>query len=959
MENLNIDVLRGTTKVAELPLISAVFTKRLMADHILVFTLKTPELLDLVIGDKVVYKSETMKICKPLEPTRSHEFEYTITFSGWREQLKRWQFSHLDRRNFDYFGDLQDYLNLFVEKLNEFDSGWSVGELEIVEPFALNFDKVDFLTGLSMICQACGCEWDMKEKEFTVKKTVGTAKNYPLAYGKGKGCYSIKRNNFQDRKIFNRVYCYGGSQNLPAGYQFKELTLTEILEDQASIDKYGLWEDTFTDDTIIPERTSTVNEVTQVLADRWAITDPSINFEMQGLWIDGVEPKILFKTGDLNQKEFKILSYIHATKTIIFESKKDSNGNLTPTGNIKPVTGDKYTILGIRMPQSYFLDALSRLKTKGMEALQNGKNPRVVYQAPLDPLDMKRKGIILTAGDIIQMKDDDLGLDENLRITAVSYPACFPEYLAQGMIFTAEIGQDVSYNWKQNVEKDIKQTKDVITQTTRVSLEDARLQALRMRQLQNLVFDADNYFNAERIKPQSIETLMLSVGAKSQNFLLNSVAINVNKDNDPKKVSITTGQLVHLEVEIDGIGSIWNISGIEKSDLISGKSYYVAARCSRYELTGNWVISETPIPTLSEIPFYYFNIGVIFPDVDGVRDYAFTNGMTYINGRQIKTGTIDADRLDVQAIVVNGGGATVSQMNTAVSDTLLAAKAYSAAQDELSRVTMAAYADGKVTAEEQARIADAQAKLNAAKAYSDAQDDLNKAVLEAYADGVVTAEEQARIADAQAKLNEAKQHANNVSNSAFESAKDYTDTKMEGLGGLAYNDLVELAKLGDTIIEGGYIKTTLLNVVALFAQQIVAENLKVTGNSSIGPFSVIPEGLFGGSNPLGNINRDQVSIRTDGIHLYFGDLVDGGKFSSIDMYGDPDVIAKMWNNGSTRKRTAHQYDMGTNGTAIDIISGAVKVNGVSASTEKVPFTSGGTTKYLNFQKGLFTGVTSS
>lgn len=959
MDNLNIDVFRGTNKVAELPLIAGVFTKRLMADHILVFNLKAPKLLDLAIGDKVVYKSETMKICKPLEPTRSHEFEYTITFSGWREQLKRWIFSHLDQRNFDYFGDLQDYLNLFVEKLNEFDSGWSVGELEVVEPFALNFDKVDFLTALTMICQACGCEWDMKEKEFTVKKTVGTAKNYPLAYGKGKGCYSIKRNNFQDRKIFNRVYCYGGSQNLPAGYKPKELTLPEILEDQESIDKYGLWEEKFTDDKIIPERTSTVVEVAQVLADRWSITDPTIDFDMQGLWIDGVEPKIFFKTGDLNQQEFKILSYIHATKTIVFESKKDSNGNLLPLGIIKPVTGDKYTILGIRMPPSYFLDALARLKTKGLEALQKGKTPRVVYQAPLDPLDMKRKQIILTAGDIVPMKDDDLGLDENLRITAVSYPACFPEYLVQGMIFTAEISQDVSYNWKQTVEKDLKQTKDVITQTTRISLEDARLQALRMRQLQNLVFDADNYFNPERIKPQSIETLMLSVGAKSQNFLLNGVAININNDNDPKKASITAGQLVHLEVEIEGIGSIWNISGIEKNDLISGKSYYVAARCSRYELTGNWVISETPIPTLSEVPYYYFNIGVIFPEVDGVRDYAFTNGMTYINGRQIKTGTIDADRLDVQAIVVNGGGATVSQMNTALADTLLASKAYAAAEDELSRVTMAAYADGKVTAEEQARIADAQAKLAAAKAYSDAQDDLNKTILEAYADGVVTAEEQARIADAQAKLQEAKTHANTVANSALESAKDYTNVKMEGLGGLAYSDLVELSKLGNTIIEGGYIKTTLLDVVALFAQQIVAENLKVTGNSSIGPFSIIQEGLYGGSNSLGGIARDQVSIRTDGLHLNFTDLVNGNKFSVIDMYGDDNVLAKMWNNGSTRKRTAHQYDMGVDGTAIDLISGDVRVEGVIAASEKVPFTSGGVTKYLNFRKGLFTGVTSS
>ncbi|MFB5066340.1 MAG: hypothetical protein ACE3NC_04010, partial [Candidatus Wallacebacter cryptica] len=53
----------------------------------------------------------------------------------------------------------------------------------------------------------------------------------------------------------------------------------------------------------------------------------------------------------------------------------------------------------------------------------------------------------------------------------------------------------------------------------------------------------------------------------------------------------------------------------------------------------------------------------------------------------------------------------------------LAARQYAEAQAELARVIAEAYADGRVTEEEQARIADAEAKLNAAKEYAEQQVD--------------------------------------------------------------------------------------------------------------------------------------------------------------------------------------------------------------------------------------------
>ena len=90
--------------------------------------------------------------------------------------------------------------------------------------------------------------------------------------------------------------------------------------------------------------------------------------------------------------------------------------------------------------------------------------------------------------------------------------------------------------------------------------------------------------------------------------------------------------------------------------------------------------------------------------------------------------------------------------------------------------------------------------------------------------------------------------------------KNTIDSKVStnSLGSLAYKDAVELTQLGDTIIEGGYIKTGLIN-----ADLIVAKKLKTnTSNYSVSldndglaittPFLVASEALRMGINYVSN-----------------------------------------------------------------------------------------------------------
>lgn len=797
-----INVIRNNEIISSLPLLSATYTKRLMAEHQLVFKLVTVSPIEIQVGDTVTYKNEIMTINQVPEVKRSHKLEYTFIFEGVRHGLVRFLLKDEGALTFDYLDDLGGIMNMFLESINNVDGGWSLGELEIVEPFAVSFDKVDHLTALNMICEACQCEWQLKGKKISIKKTVGTFRNYPLSYGKDKGLYSITRKKIENGKIVTRAYAVGGAKNLPASYPYKEFTMDGYLEDVAAIEKYGIREGVYSNEDIYPKRASTVTQVAKINDNQFTIVDSTIDFNLNGQKIDGQDLFIVFLSGMLNSQQFKILSYDHATKTIRYQVNTDSNGGKVPSGVTLAEVGDKYTLIGLRMPQSYIDAQNLELKNKCLEFLNSNKVPRVVYEAPLDPLDLKRNNVEIEEGDILPFLDTKLGLDDNLRVTSVSYPATFPDFLPTGMIFTAEIGQEVTYTRYQKVENDIKENKEVITQTTKRTYENDRISAMRMRELQDLVFDPSGYFDGTKIKPNSIETLMLSVGAKSQNFMINGVRINVNHGDDANAILITAGQLVHLEVKIEGLGYIWNMTQLSKNDLDPVKPYYLSARCSRTELTGTWVISDVPNGTESETGFYHFNVGVIYNVFENKRDYSFTNGMTYINGANIKTGKISADRLDVNEIVISGGGATVNQMNEAK-----------------------------------------QQAIQAANAYSEANDDLLQLLAESYADGLVTAEEQARITDATQKLLEAKQHADAAAAAAKQEANNYTNSKFNELGALAFDDLVELAKLGDTIIQGGFLKTDLIDVINLFAQQIEATNIKITGQSKLGDWTIGDDGL--------------------------------------------------------------------------------------------------------------------
>lgn len=644
---MKIQVHRGAEETMQLPLESGVYTRRLQGEHTLVFSLRVSSLPDIRVGDTVTYKGETMTINK--DPMRKkisrHEYQLEVTFQGVRHSLERYLLKDEGAIAFDYFGDLSDFMFMYLECVSEVESGWTLGEIEQTDPVSISFEMIDCFSALNMIAQAFECEWQIVGKEISIKKTVGRATTISLAYGKDNGLYSLQRQSVENSGIVNRAYGIGGAQNLPQGYPFRSLQLAAPVEDTDSIALYGVREGWYRDEAIYPKRTGSATAVAQINEATFVLEDTSIDFDLNGVRIDGAEAKIVFKSGALNGQEFKILSYNADRKEIRYEANKDSNGALIPRGNIVAGVGDHYTLVGIRMPEEYVTAAVTELVAKTEEFLNSNKVPRVVYELDIDVLDAKRKNIHPNEGDFIHVVDADLGIDENLRVTGISYPALFPDVLIQGMKFACEVGNDVTYTFVQKIEKDIKENHEVITQVSRDSWENDRRNIVALNEFQSKVFDPDG--NLENAMVQGIAGLF---GTDSMYYDLINVQMTLNPDGDPNAFEMTAGELVHKVYEIDGLGYIWDLSAFSIADLDLLKSYYLSARCSQTALTGEWVLTEEQIDTESESGYWHFNFGVLSSVIEGIRSFRPTKMFTLISGGNIETDTISAYLINVDQL---------------------------------------------------------------------------------------------------------------------------------------------------------------------------------------------------------------------------------------------------------------------------------------------------------------------
>lgn len=130
-------------------------------------------------------------------------------------------------------------------------------------------------------------------------------------------------------------------------------------------------------------------------------------------------------------------------------------------------------------------------------------------------------------------------------------------------------------------------------------------------------------------------------------------------------------------------------------------------------------------------------------------------------------------------------------------------------------------------------------------------------------------------------ISKAATDAQTKANAALASARGYTDALKNLLGAMAYESLVTKAKLDSTIIEGGYIKTSLIDADTLITSRLLADKIAAV-DITTGKLTVTTGAKIGGFKVDGN---ELISKDASGSILIGNE---GGRFLRINEYGRSD-----------------------------------------------------------------------
>lgn len=396
----------------------------------------------------------------------------------------------------------------------------------------------------------------------------------------------------------------------------------------------------------------------------FTIDIPQIGFDISKyLSESGGEPVLNVVTGECAGRDFiiKKVDYIESGDKWRLSCARQVDESLSqsfPNNHFHIRAGDEFVLSEICMPDIYVLMASFVLYDEACKWLRKNKDGKVALEPTIDNVYMAYNPQLIKEGMLMALTDNDFSIDESVLIHSLtiiegnSPVREFSVVLKRGTdetlgsyISSIANGETVRIvGGIVNAVTNKNQSSDLVYNTANIDL--ARRNTIRQDQLEKLIFDQDGYFNNENIRPNSIETLYLSVGAKSTDFRLNGVRVSPNHEGDKNALSLSVGQLIHLRLSPPDNSGIWSINSPYFTDnLTSETSYYIYAKCAKNASNASWVVSDERLLVENGDGYYYFLVGILysvleFPAGVFARDYDFTYGMTYINGRVITTGRI-------------------------------------------------------------------------------------------------------------------------------------------------------------------------------------------------------------------------------------------------------------------------------------------------------------------------------
>lgn len=698
---------------------SAVQNISLMGDDTVTLSIVSSEYLTFSKGDKIVIDGcdYTVRTVVDTDKHSDEYYSYEVTFYGVMYDLMKTMYRNTDAAGrsttseFDLTLPLNEFIKVLIYNVNrDYPGVWVFDEESCpkTDPKTMSFSVQNCLQVLQTVCQEFKYEFQITQNgtQRTIHigkfgKVVTPPNNSQFfEWGKGGGLYNLKEQKVDDKAVITRLWVEGSTDNIRTDYrgfssrlqlpypprlnardhklyngiEVKAGTVMigidddtkRYLEDANMRDALGSDEDSVKFDEIAPRRKGSVTAVDE--KDGCSFFDSSMDFDLAEKdkngtkWlIDGVTAKINFITGKLAGQQFEIKAdkgYDHSQKKFTIIPFTDERGQTFPTEDSDAFViqvGDQYNITDINLPKSYEDYAEEDLWFAGMDEFLQRKQARAQYSLTLDRLFLMENlpedtnARLFNVGDYVPVKDTRFSIEKNIRINKIQRNLM----LQQDYQLTLSDTNTISIINQTVI--DVIEHDQIINNNRLRDPNKARRGWRTTEELRSMIYDTDGYFDTENIKPNSIDTNMLAVGSKSQQFILTGVVLMPNAGGNANKFYATAGVLTHLAFDKkdmsqdlqNALGAetfvSWNITGMEYT-MPDKEGYYLFAKCSKTNTVGTWYLTKKKlmVENQDDPANYYFLVGIVGSLEEGYtyRDFTSTYGFTRINGNTITTGRI-------------------------------------------------------------------------------------------------------------------------------------------------------------------------------------------------------------------------------------------------------------------------------------------------------------------------------
>jgi len=388
-------------------------------DNVLNLSFTLNEYVSLDVNDYIDINADRFTLLESYKPVvkNTKQYEYSVKFYGAESIAKKAQFVD---ENYEpitaYYDTPASQLQFIVNCINRVigSNRYSVGA--VVSSVAISVDYAsgaNCFAALGVLAEAAGTEWWLDGTSFNLTKCEH---GETVTLGYGAGLLSLDKEINSDSSFFTRLIPLGSTKNIvKSTYGYSRLQLPGGIKyvDQ-NVSDYGIVEkvveDAFAD--IYPRftghvglvrmETKTIESIERTV---YYFTDTTMGFNPNDYAVVGLVKHVVFKSGDLNGRDFEANWYPSTGEWELINQYPDENTQV-PGNNVIPRAGDTYTVYNIEMPAIYRTNAEAEYLAAVQAYLAKYAIDFSIYKAPTDHVYLEDNNITLTLGQRVKLISD-------------------------------------------------------------------------------------------------------------------------------------------------------------------------------------------------------------------------------------------------------------------------------------------------------------------------------------------------------------------------------------------------------------------------------------------------------------------------------------------------------------------------------------------------------------------------